>query len=704
MNRAGVFNLLLIALQLAMFFVWQVGMLGRTATAGILLLSLIPLARLHLSQTVHTGLLVLSAVAFAMESFTQLSLRGVYGLFALLSEFLLFVQALELIRDQRTTTANYVPGLSVLTFSMLLMASEESIGLQTLGYLCIAFVILIVLVMRPDLPLLLISDRRGRHKAQLLLVIFCTAILSGWLFEAELNRNLPLLRQLIGTFSFSGNDFAESAVSLQKARLVDRAGLGGSVGLQAENLNDLVFVVRSKEAPGYMRTIAFSDFDGLQWSNSWSEVQRRGSPFIRLVESTNQIPDVVDGLKELTSGVRLFDLTGDTKKELQKYIVEIPGGRGKLIPLTSNANYVFGVPTSRRPQILVDAHGGVLRGTLENQSFGILAGGANAGQPPTLYLRQLLSVPRSDSQFLRELADQICKGKPSTSEKLVAVQDYFQANFSYSIDPKLNADSGDRSPLRAFLVESRKAHCEYFATATALLLRTQGIPCRMAVGYLVYEQSDETGDFAAQNRNAHAWVEAYDEVDQSWKIVESTPSIAEYIASHSSSSSELAKQNSDSAASDDQNQFSFLLLIDAIALAITQWWSWLISSRFAWTLPLLLALIFIWIRYRSHALRAGQLTSVSLAVRKADRLARKFGVERGAGETCLQFATRLEQMQPELKPLADWYCLFSSFRYRENEFAAPRLPRIAQAHVGNRRSTESLPTQSDASSPQASSS
>jgi hypothetical protein len=76
-------------------------------------------------------------------------------------------------------------------------------------------------------------------------------------------------------------------------------------------------------------------------------------------------------------------------------------------------------------------------------------------------------------------------------------------------------------PLNEFLLRRRSGHCEYFATATALLLRQLGIPARYAVGYSVTEYSPLERRYVARQRDAHAWVLAH--VDGTWRVVDTTP-------------------------------------------------------------------------------------------------------------------------------------------------------------------------------------
>ena len=74
----------------------------------------------------------------------------------------------------------------------------------------------------------------------------------------------------------------------------------------------------------------------------------------------------------------------------------------------------------------------------------------------------------------------------------------------------------DVTPLSRFLLKTRAGHCEYFATATVLLLRELGIPARYAVGYAVHETSRQRLRRAL--RDAHAWCLVWNEQTESGKI------------------------------------------------------------------------------------------------------------------------------------------------------------------------------------------
>lgn len=101
-----------------------------------------------------------------------------------------------------------------------------------------------------------------------------------------------------------------------------------------------------------------------------------------------------------------------------------------------------------------------------------------------------------------------------------AVRSFFDEQFRYS----LTLTGGENTtPLRSFLTESRAGHCEYFASATVLLLRALKIPARYATGYSVQEYSALENSFVVRRRHAHSWARVY--VDGRWVDVDTTPAV-----------------------------------------------------------------------------------------------------------------------------------------------------------------------------------
>ena len=102
------------------------------------------------------------------------------------------------------------------------------------------------------------------------------------------------------------------------------------------------------------------------------------------------------------------------------------------------------------------------------------------------------------------------------AQKLAA---YVRSSASYSLNTPRMPGGGDFA--RWFLEESDTGYCTHFATATAVLLRSAGIPARYVSGYMVSAREGRSVD--VRLGDAHAWVE-YRVPGSGWMVLESTPS------------------------------------------------------------------------------------------------------------------------------------------------------------------------------------
>jgi hypothetical protein len=131
-----------------------------------------------------------------------------------------------------------------------------------------------------------------------------------------------------------------------------------------------------------------------------------------------------------------------------------------------------------------------------------------------------LSVPDKESPALNKIAGELELEKKSPREIVNTLDTFFQEKFSYSLE--LTGKGNHPSPLSTFLLKTRSGHCEYFATATVLLLRTVGIPARYVRGYSVHEFSRLENQFVVRDRHAHAWTRVH--LDGLWQRFDTTPS------------------------------------------------------------------------------------------------------------------------------------------------------------------------------------
>lgn len=145
------------------------------------------------------------------------------------------------------------------------------------------------------------------------------------------------------------------------------------------------------------------------------------------------------------------------------------------------------------------------------------AAGHETISPPSAMDRH---VPDRHRPVIDRLTIQLGLAGKSPRGALTCLASFFETNFTYSLDSRPRARGVD--PLASFLLQTRSGHCEYFASATVLLLRAAGIPARYARGYSVYEFSGLENRFIVRDRHAHAWTLVF--IDGNWINMDTTPS------------------------------------------------------------------------------------------------------------------------------------------------------------------------------------
>jgi hypothetical protein len=111
----------------------------------------------------------------------------------------------------------------------------------------------------------------------------------------------------------------------------------------------------------------------------------------------------------------------------------------------------------------------------------------------------------------------------SAWQQAVAVAAFLQREYDYSLQaPELPGGVAPADPLAWFLFDSRTGHCEYFATALAVMLRSLDIPARVVNGFLGGELNPLGGWILVRQRDAHSWVEL-NLGPQGWVVVDATP-------------------------------------------------------------------------------------------------------------------------------------------------------------------------------------
>jgi transglutaminase-like putative cysteine protease len=107
---------------------------------------------------------------------------------------------------------------------------------------------------------------------------------------------------------------------------------------------------------------------------------------------------------------------------------------------------------------------------------------------------------------VRALAQRLAPPALRPYERARAIERYLR---SLRYDLRVPAPPTDRDGVDYFLFDSKVGYCDYFATAMAVLLRSAGVPARVASGYAIGEPDPGGGGWTVRDLHAHSWVEVY---------------------------------------------------------------------------------------------------------------------------------------------------------------------------------------------------
>ena len=130
-----------------------------------------------------------------------------------------------------------------------------------------------------------------------------------------------------------------------------------------------------------------------------------------------------------------------------------------------------------------------------------------------------LAIPKAEAAAVSAIAAELELAARPPEQALATVKRFFTDRFEYSTWQR--KPEGGRTPLAEFLLATHAGHCEYFASATVLLLRAAGIPARYATGFSAQEWSKLDKAYVVREAHAHAWVRAW--IGGAWRDIDTTP-------------------------------------------------------------------------------------------------------------------------------------------------------------------------------------
>jgi len=132
------------------------------------------------------------------------------------------------------------------------------------------------------------------------------------------------------------------------------------------------------------------------------------------------------------------------------------------------------------------------------------------------YIRRCLEYDEYRVPSAWRLSEELAKSTgPDRLQLAIAIEQFLisRSGFTYSLNQN-SPDVPGLDPIEQFMSIHKQGNCQYFASAMTLMLRSQGIPARLVVGYSTDEFNSVGGFYIARQLHAHAWVEAL--IDTKW--------------------------------------------------------------------------------------------------------------------------------------------------------------------------------------------
>ena len=126
---------------------------------------------------------------------------------------------------------------------------------------------------------------------------------------------------------------------------------------------------------------------------------------------------------------------------------------------------------------------------------------------PAEIRERYLQLPDSVPQRVKDLAARLTQGAASPYDKALRLQEYLRVTYPYRLD--VPAPPPGRDVADYFLFDAPGGFCSYYATAMAVMLRSQGVPARVVAGFATGEYDGLLRKYRVPAKAAHAWVEVY---------------------------------------------------------------------------------------------------------------------------------------------------------------------------------------------------
>ncbi|MFM2063350.1 MAG: hypothetical protein RLZZ507_3020 [Cyanobacteriota bacterium] len=329
--------------------------------------------------------------------------------------------------------------------------------------------------------------RSPRFSPAIWLCLFLTAGSIGFIGQIGLHQlHLQLENQVVAWFS---NAIGQEINAFKKETSM------GEIGVLKQS-NDIVFRVASETKSDFPILLREATYNKYQ-SSLWIAL---GSDFTTIKPDSNNTTWRLGNQTEHNSKLTIYGTLNN--------------GKG-ILRLANGTLEINDLPVSKMEK---NKYGTVkVTGKVNDIAYKVKFNDQiSLDSPPTT---DDLQIPTAEAAAINEIVNKLDIQRKSPQEILKILNSFLLKNYRYSL--QLTGKDNASTPLSTFLLTTRSGHCEYFASATTLILRALGIPARYTVGYSVHEYSKLEKQYIVRSRHAHAWTMVY--INDKWQIFDTTP-------------------------------------------------------------------------------------------------------------------------------------------------------------------------------------
>jgi hypothetical protein len=441
---------------------------------------------------------------------------------------------------------------------------------------------------------------------------------------------------------------------VQGVSLKSTVTLGDVASTKVDGGKAVALRIYSDKTPGYMRGRVFDEYANRRWN---STIRKKKTEPLAGLDGRGKNRFAVRGLANPKGG-----------EHSDKSIEIWP------------ASSLFGVGFNQ----LYTSHIDIQANGIRSSDFGYIYGAEiKGGMPYTLHYNfdpdlpapseadkaKALRVTKNLEVALAGLAENLFEGAGTPLQKAARVTAYFQENYNYQLGLDVPAN---QEPLVWFLTEQPAAHCEYFASGAAILLRLGGVPTRYVTGYVAADKNTVGGYHVARSRDAHAWVEAW--IDDEWMLIEATPAQGIPQPEPIKESTQYWEDLKHRLSKIKHAFLSGLWMesLQELAVGVRVFFMAITTNKYTYILIVVVSLIaFVGFRVRkiSHTAPPNLYERFHRLRHELDAVVEQKGMTRNASETLHQFAKRIDTSAENslfLKQAASWYRQYAALRYLPN--------------------------------------